>query len=117
MNGWIYAWLGLYDYVVATGDKGYYKDMMDQSLQALEKRMPLFTTGYWSKYDLSKRIASPFYHHMHIALMQAMYQLTGHNIFAEYAKCWQRYEQRRLCKSRAFCVKAWQKIREQNGKL
>ena len=117
MNGWIYAWLGLYDYVVATGDKGYYKDMMDQSLQALEKRMPLFTTGYWSKYDLSKRIASPFYHHMHIALMQAMYQLTGHNIFAEYAKCWQRYEQRRLCKTRAFCVKVWQKIREQNGKL
>ena len=117
MNGWIYAWLGLYDYVVATGDKGYYKDMMDQSLQALEKRMPLFTTGYWSKYDLSKRIASPFYHHMHIALMQAMYQLTGHNIFAEYAKCWQHYEQRRLCKTRAFCVKVWQKIREQNGKL
>lgn len=117
MNGWIYAWLGLYDYVVATGDEGYYKDMMDQSLQALEKRMPLFTTSYWSKYDLAKRIASPFYHHMHIALMQAMYQLTGHQIFDDYARRWQSYEQSRLCKSRAFCVKVWQKIREQNGKL
>ena len=112
MNGWIYAWLGLYDYVVVTGDNGYYKEMMDKSLEALEQRMPLFTTNYWSKYDLAKRIASPFYHHMHIALMQAMYQLTGHQIFNEYGQRWQHYEQRRLNRYRAFCMKVWQKIWE-----
>ena len=112
MNGWIYAWLGLYDYVIATDDKGYYKDMMEQSLQALEKRMPLFTTSYWSKYDLAKRIASPFYHHMHIALMQAMFQLTGHQLFDDYARRWKTNEDNQLCKWRAFGVKSWQKIWE-----
>ena len=91
---------------------GYYKEMMDKSLEALEQRMPLFTTNYWSKYDLAKRIASPFYHHMHIALMQAMYQLTGHQIFNEYGQRWQHYEQRRLNRYRAFCMKVWQKIWE-----
>lgn len=29
LNGWIFAWWGLYDYVVVTGDKGYYKDKLD----------------------------------------------------------------------------------------
>jgi len=112
MNGWIYAWLGLYDYVVATGDNGRYRQMMEQSLKALEDRMPLFTTSYWSKYDLDKRIASPFYHHMHIALMQAMYQLTGHDIFNDYAIRWADDERKRYNRTRAFCAKVWQKIWE-----
>lgn len=112
MNGWIFAWWGIYDYVTVTDDNGTYKIMLDKSLLAIEQRMPQFTTGYWSKYDLKKRIASPFYHHLHIAQMQAMYQLTGHQIFNDYGQRWQRYERSRLCKSGAFCVKVWQKIWE-----
>lgn len=112
MNGWIFAWFGLYDYVVATNDEGHYKDMLQKSLLALEERMSLFTTSYWSKYDLDKRIASPFYHHIHIALVQAMHQLTGHQIFNDYANRWQANENNRLCKWRAFGVKSWQKIWE-----
>lgn len=112
MNGWIFAWFGLYDYVIATNDEGNYKDMMQKSLLALEERMPLFTTSYWSKYDLEKRIASPFYHHIHIALVQAVYQLTGHQLFDNYARRWQSYENNRICKWKAFILKVWQKIWE-----
>lgn len=112
MNGWIFAWFGLYDYVIATNDEGSYKDMMQKSLLALEERMPLFTTSYWSKYDLGKRIASPFYHHIHITLVQAMYQLTGHQLFDNYARRWQNYENNRICKWKAFILKVWQKIWE-----
>ncbi len=112
MNGWIFAWFGLYDYVIATNDESHYKNMLQKSLMALEERMPLFTTCYWSKYDMGKRIASPFYHQIHIALAQAMHQLTGHQLFDDYARRWQNNENNRLCKWRAFSIKVWQKIWE-----
>ena len=112
MNGWIFAWWGLYDYVKATHDDGIYKQRMEQSLLALEKRLNMFTEAYWSKYDLDIRIASPFYHHLHIAQMQAMFQLTGHQIFDDFARRWQADEKNWLHKKRAFITKVFQKIKE-----
>ncbi len=112
MNGWIFAWWGLYDYVLTTQDKGRYKEMLDRSCLTLESKLPLFTNTYWSMYDLGGHIASPFYHHLHIAQMQAMYMLTGHDVFCQYAKRWEKAEHRSSSKIRAFLKKAWQKIRE-----
>ena len=112
MNGWIFAWWGLYDYVLVTNDMWKYKNIMDKSCQALEEHLPMFTNNYWSMYDLAGHIASPFYHHLHIAQMQAMYELTGHDIFNQYAQRWQHNEQRHMCRYRAFCVKVLQKIIE-----
>jgi hypothetical protein len=112
MNGWIFAWWGLYDFVTVTQDKGIYKDWMEKSCKALEEHLPIFSNSYWSMYDLAGHIASPFYHHLHIAQMQAMYQLTGHEIFMQYDKCWQRNEGSRLDFVRAFVKKTWQKLRE-----
>ena len=112
MNGWIFAWWGLYDYVKATHDDGIYRQRMEQSLLALEKRLNMFTETYWSKYDLDIRIASPFYHHLHIAQMQAMFQLTGHQIFDDFARRWQADEKNWLHKKRAFITKVFQKIKE-----
>ena len=124
MNGWIFAWWGLYDYVTVVSDKtlnldsgiwnpnGYYKERLEKSCKALEEKLPEFSSGYWSMYDLAGHIASPFYHHLHIAQMQAMYQLTRHDIFAQYAERWQRNEDRRADYARAFIKKTWQKLRE-----
>ena len=112
MNGWIFAWWGLYDYVKATHNDGIYRQRMEQSLLALEKRLNMFTEAYWSKYDLDIRIASPFYHHLHIAQMQAMFQLTGHQIFDDFARRWQADEKNWLHKKRAFITKVFQKIKE-----
>lgn len=112
MNGWIFAWWGLYDYVLATNDTGAYKKELDASCDTLIKCLPQFKNWYWSKYDLGGRMASPFYHNLHVAQMQAMYQLTGHEVFRDYANRWEKQQKNQICKAMAFVKKAIQKIRE-----
>lgn len=112
MNGWIFSWWGLYDYVLVTGDDSYRK-ILNHSCDSLIKQLPSFKNLYWSVYDLEGRIASPFYHNLHIAQMQAMYQLTGEQIFDDYAKLWLRQQNNPFCKSLAFIKKSIQKIFEQ----
>ena len=112
MNGWIFAWWGLYDYVVATNDQGRYHDVLQRSLHSLEETLPEFSRGYWSMYDLDGRIASPFYHNLHIAQMQAMHRITQHDIFGQYAEIWEKDSRNFFKKSWAFVIKACQKIME-----
>lgn len=111
-NGWIFAWWGLYDYVSITKDEGRYKTVLDNSLQTLVRMLPSFSNSYWSIYDLEKRIASPFYHNLHVAQMQAMYQLTGEKLFDDYAKRWARQQKNPIFKTMAFIKKAMQKLAE-----
>ena len=112
LNGWIFAWWGLYDYVLITDDKGYYQNALKKSLNTLVDMLPQFDCAYWSMYDLDGKITSPFYHNLHIAQMQVMYELTGQSIFNFYAQKWEKEQKNKWCKTRAFVKKAWQKIRE-----
>ena len=112
MNGWIFAWWGLYDYVLVTKDTGEYKKRLTNSCKSLESMLSKFSCSYWSMYDLAGHIASPFYHHLHIAQMKAMHSLTGHEIFMKYALRWEKNENSRIAYLRAFIKKAWQKIKE-----
>lgn len=112
LNGWIFAWWGLYDYVLVTNDKSEYRTVLEKSLASMIALLPAFKNANWSIYDLEKRIASPFYHNLHIAQMQAMYQLTGEQIFNEYAKCWSQQQKNPFCKGIAFVMKSIQKILE-----
>lgn len=112
MNGWVFAWWGLYDYVTCTKDTGYYLNCLNQSCQSLIRYLPRFTTSYWSKYDVDYKIASPFYHNLHISQMEAMYILTGEKIFDEYCKRWRRQEANFCYKGFAFAIKCYQKICE-----
>lgn len=112
MNGFIFAWWGLYDYVLATKDKGIYYDAMKRALDTLHDLLPSFKCAYWSMYSLDGLIASPFYHNLHIAQMQAMYELTNDDRFEAYARRWQKQQGSVLCKSMAFMRKAAQKILE-----
>lgn len=112
LNGWIFAWWGLYDYVLVTNDKGYYQSALMKSLNTLVNMLPQFDCAYWSMYDLDGKITSPFYHNLHIAQMQVMYDLTGQPIFMFYANKWESEQKNILCMTRAFIKKAWQKILE-----
>ena len=112
LNGAIFSWWGLYDYVLATGDKGKYFEAREKTLQSIIRTLPKFTCSYWSIYSLDGLMASPFYHHLHIAQMQAMYQLTGEPLFSEYAIRWRKNEKNPLCKSYAFIIKVIQKLKE-----
>lgn len=112
LNGNIFAWWGLYDYVATTNDNAKYKQKLEIALRTLIRSLPQFKCSYWSMYSLDRLIASPFYHNLHIAQMQAMYQLTGISIFDEYAKIWSRQQKNPICKLLAFVRKAYQKIVE-----
>ena len=112
LNGWIFAWWGLYDFVTITSDTGKYKEVMDSSCKSLIALLPKFRTCYWSKYDLDYRIASPFYHNLHVAQMSAMYQLTKLDTFKVYADTWKKQQGCSWNKCLAFVIKAYQKIIE-----
>ena len=109
LNGFIFAWFGLADICLAESQ---YADVKGKTLNTLEKLLPHFDNGYWSLYSLDKKIASPFYHNLHLAQLQALYQLTGKEIFNIYANKWAAYQENIFYKGRAFVQKAWQKIKE-----
>ena len=112
LNGWIFSWWGLFDYVLVTQDNGKYKNLLQKSLDTLSKNLYRFRNRYWSLYDLDHKLASPFYHNLHIAQMQAMYELTGREIFRQFAYGWVKQQRNPFCKLLAFSVKAVQKIIE-----
>ena len=112
LNGSIFSWWGLYDYVLTTGDKEKYYQALKSTLKTLITILPKFKNTWWSMYSLDGQLASPFYHELHIAQMQAMYMLTGIDIFDEYAHHWQRQKKNIICKSIAFIIKTAQKLME-----
>lgn len=112
LNGAIFAWWGLYDYVLITKDKGRYKEALEKFLNSLIQILPKFKSSYWSMYSLDGLIASPFYHNLHIAQMEVMYELTRKDIFKEYAEKWKKDQKNPLCYSIAFIKKAIQKLLE-----
>lgn len=111
LNGWIFAIWGLYDISKATNNKKY-QDILVKAEKTLEKHLNKFDCGYWSKYDINKKIASPFYHNLHIAQMQAMYILTQSEIYSLYCNKFNNYQKKGAYKSLAFIQKAYQKIIE-----
>ena len=111
MNGWIFALFGLYDMALAM-PMANYREMFGWSIEALKACLPKFDNGYWSMYDIETKIASPFYHNLHIAQLQALYALTGEAIFDEYTKKFNEYKSSFWKRKRAFLKKAIQKILE-----
>lgn len=112
LNGWIFAFWGLYDYTIITQDKGYYRKFLDQALASIIHYLPAFQSSHWSKYDLGNKITSPFYHHLHIAQMQAMYMISHRREFNDLALLWEKDENNAFFKTLAFIIKAKQKILE-----
>lgn len=110
LNGWIFSLWGLLDYVKATGDECI-KTAYEKSLATLERYIPHYDLGYWTRYDYSERITAPSYHKLHIDQMTVMYDLTGHEIFKTYLEKFQKYQNSSWCRNKAFVIKAFQKLR------
>ena len=113
LNGWIFALFGLFDWTLVCEEEKY-KAIFEKSIQTLADRLKKFDCGYWTKYDEEKKMASPFYHNLHIAQMEALKQITGKEIFGEYATRWKKYQKNPFKKGRAFCKKIFQKLVERN---
>ncbi len=109
LNGMIWALWGVHDYFLATSDPAA-RTLFDQVVQTLRRNLELYDVGFWSLYEQSgtrlKMIASPFYHRLHIVQLTVMHQLTGMEIFLQYAERWQRYAKSRAKRAAALCYKS-----------
>lgn len=110
MNGWIFAVWGLFDYVKAVNDPKI-GAAYEKSLATLERYIPHYDLGYWTRYDYSDRIAAPFYHKLHIDQFTVMYDITKHDIFKIYKNKFIKYQHSFLCRNKAFLIKAFQKLK------
>lgn len=111
LNGWIFAIYGLYDFSIVTSDPGISNEL-SKTLTTLADRLATFDAGYWSYYDNRGNLASPFYHHLHIAQLQAL-EMT----FSQHAERFNHYAQRFVAQSKspynrtkALAVKVYQKL-------
>ena len=109
LNGWIFAFFGLYDMSLVCGD---FNNEMNQTLKTIKEALPKFDCGYWSLYDEAGKITSPFYHNLHIAQMQGLYLATGEQVFDQYCTKFKKYQDNKFFHARAFLKKAIQKIGE-----
>ena len=109
LNGWIFSIWGLMDYNKQFKEKEV-EEILRRTLSSLEKTLPQFDTGYWSKYENGMRISSPFYHNLHVAQLHVMYELTNSEVFNEYAKKWDSYSKNWVYSKKAFIIKAFQKV-------
>lgn len=112
LNGWIFSIWGIYDYLKFDKENDKVKSFYEKTVNTLSKQLHCFDNGYWSKYDIEKRIASPFYHDLHIEQLKVMFDITGKEEFQEYANKFEKYGEKAFYRKKAFCKKAIQKILE-----
>jgi len=109
LNGYLWALWGVWDFHVLTNNIRA-KELFDECIHTLEKHMPRFDLGFWSRYDLSHQalamIASPFYHSLHIVQLEATALISGSAIFSDYAKRFARYAKNPFFKTIAVAYKA-----------
>lgn len=111
LNGWIFSIWGIWDYVKEFKDANA-EEILDKTLKALEASLPEYDIGYWSKYDDGKMLASPFYHSLHIAQLNVMFDLTGKEVYKVYKDRWLKYKNNFFFSKKAFVKKALQKVME-----
>lgn len=111
LNGWIYALFGLYDHILVLDD-AIVKDMFERSIDTLAQHLPGYDSGYWSYYDSQKHLSSPYYHRSHISQLEALCLISQVLVFKKYHRRWTIFQNSFINKSRAFLVKALQKLKE-----
>ncbi len=109
LNGWIFALFGVYDLSLVISDTKV-KKLLNQSIDTLKNKMKFFDLHYWSKYDANGRIASSFYHKLHIAQLKALSLTFQDKLFEEYFFKWERVSKKAVCRFRAFLIKSYQKL-------
>ena len=111
LNGWIFAIIGLYDFVLVSGcDR--YQELLKKTWDSLMNSLSRFDNGFWSLYSGDKKIASPFYHSLHIAQLQAVYLITQDERAFNMCQIFMDYQKSIIKRIRAFFTKALQKICE-----
>jgi len=111
LNGWIFALMGLYDVLLIYKDSKF-NEIYERSMDTIARHIQRYDKGYWSYYSIDGTIASEFYHKLHIAQMQALFQISANEVFRTYSVKWTNDVNKLSRRIRAFIVKAGQKIIE-----
>jgi hypothetical protein len=113
LNGWLFSLVGIYDYSLAKNDSEL-RGLAVNLARDLSTALHQYDTGFWSSYDLSGNIASPFYHRLHIAQLRAAADLFPEEgkAFNAQADRFAAYSKSRINTARAIFVKIIQKLRQ-----
>jgi hypothetical protein len=118
LNGWCYGIFGLFDYLnyrKAVPSHGSRLDekqrLLESTLNTLRRVLPGYDTGFWSLYNLPEagekiaNLASFHYHDVHIALLEAVWHMTGDEAYKAYAAKFSYYSSNLFMRLRALFVK------------
>lgn len=111
LNGWIFAIFGLFD-ILKVNNEAIYDDILNKALTTLKKELKNYDCGYWSFYDQQGHLASPFYHKLHIAQLEVLYDLFDIKEFKTTSERWKQYLSSGFKKNKAIIIKIFQKLKE-----
>ena len=111
LNGWIFSAWGILDYAKCFNDKEAW-DQWNNTVNAMAQKLPMYDKGFWSSYTDAQKLANPFYHKLHIAQLNVMYDLTGIEAFKKYFEIFSRYQNNWFYRKIAFLLKFIQKVLE-----
>jgi heparosan-N-sulfate-glucuronate 5-epimerase len=112
LNSWISALYGLYD-LTLVDDSQDARDALESTKNALLGFLPMYDAGFWSFYDTSGALASPFYHRLHIAQLKAL-ELTYPEHAERFKKVRESFQSQlasRLNVARAVALVGYRKLR------
>lgn len=111
LNGWIFSAWGLFDYAKYFNDNQTLEEWQN-TVYTMAEKLPVYDHGFWSMYNDGNGLANPFYHKLHIAQLNTMYDLTGIDTFRKYSEIFISYQNNKWYRIRAFLFKVWQKTIE-----
>ena len=109
LNGAIFALFGIYDLYIKTANLSHFETFKTH-LASISCALPCYDIGYWSRYDLSGNIASPFYHNLHIAQLRALAVVDESGPFDRMEKKFSKYGRNPIFLGLAIGLKIRQKF-------
>jgi len=93
LNGMIFSLCGIYDFVRVFPDHEPAKYIFNEGIKTLTKILPEYDINFWSKYNLCHAEWYPeidpatiAYQRLHVTQLNALYKMTGEEIFKQYAE-------------------------------
>ena len=112
LNGWIFSIFGLFDAVTLPEGKSKYSSVLERTLFSLEKHLPNFMSKRWSLYNEAGIIASPFYHRLHVALLEIVRRYTNSSSYGTVIELWKKQLRNPFLRVSAMAKKFKQKAKE-----
>ena len=99
LNGMIFSLCGVYDFVRVFPENEKAQKVFRDGIGTLERILPEYDLGFWSKYNLCSDACYPridpatiAYQRLHVDQLNMLHRLTGKDIFAEYAYLFSRQD-------------------------